>query len=381
MILSERLARLRRAILRVFPERHLYLRSGAEMRAFRISTSRQLSVVGVCAAVAAWTMVATGAVAIDALSGVDDAEAGRTLARYERQIADREARLQSAVAQLDDVGGSAIGLARTLEARHAALANVIGGLADTPGAAAALAPSALQTSDAVPPEQRLQAIRADQERLLASADRFAQSRAERLRLAFRMAGLDAGDFAAPTGSGGPLVDGQDPRALAAVLDVDEAFARRIQRASLGLSEMRELQSAAERAPFGVPAEGRRTSGFGGRYDPFTGAGAFHAGVDVGGAHGTAITATAPGIVAYVGQRSGYGNVVEIDHGRGLKTRYAHLSSFAVRPGQRVSLGQRIAGMGSTGRSTGTHLHDEVGLDGRVQNPDRFLRAGEQLRAG
>jgi murein DD-endopeptidase MepM/ murein hydrolase activator NlpD len=93
---------------------------------------------------------------------------------------------------------------------------------------------------------------------------------------------------------------------------------------------------------------------------------------------TAIYATGPGVVSYTGVRSGYGNVVEIDHGRGLKTRYAHLSGFAVRPGQRVGIGQRIAAMGSTGRSTGTHLHYEVWVNGRAQNPGRFLKAGQYV---
>lgn len=384
MKLTERLAQARQATLRLFPERHVYLRSGGEMRAFRVSTARQIVVASAAAAVCGWTVLTTGALALNALGGgsVDAREAGRTVARYERQIADREARLQSAVARLDDVGGSAEDMARAVEARHQALATVLGEVADAPGAQAALAPTARPAALPADPEDRIRFVRLDQDRMLARAETFARTRAERVRLAFRMAGLDASDFASSTGSGGPLVSGDDPRALAAVLDVDEAFARRIQRVSLGLSEMRTLDAASEQAPFGAPvATSNRTSGFGGRYDPFTGAGAFHAGIDFGGAHRTPIEATAPGVVAFVGQRSGYGNVVEIDHGRGMKTRYAHLAAFSVQAGQRVALGQRIGAMGSTGRSTGTHLHYEIWVDGRVQNPDRFLRAGEQVRAG
>ena len=89
----------------------------------------------------------------------------------------------------------------------------------------------------------------------------------------------------------------------------------------------------------------------------------------------AIHATAPGIVSFTGVRSGYGNTVEIDHGHGFKTRYAHLAVISVGVGQQVGVGQRIGGMGSTGRSTGTHLHYEVWVNGRVQNPERFLKAG------
>ncbi len=91
-----------------------------------------------------------------------------------------------------------------------------------------------------------------------------------------------------------------------------------------------------------------------------------------------IGATAPGIVSFVGVRSGYGKTVEIDHGRGFKTRYAHLNATAVTLGQRVALGQRIGAMGTTGRSTGVHLHYEVWVDGRPQNPARFMKAGDQL---
>jgi murein DD-endopeptidase MepM/ murein hydrolase activator NlpD len=88
-----------------------------------------------------------------------------------------------------------------------------------------------------------------------------------------------------------------------------------------------------------------------------------------------VLATAPGVVAFTGVRTGYGKTVEVDHGRGFLTRYAHLASIGVKPGQHVERGSRLGGMGSTGRSTGTHLHYEVWVNGRAQNPERFVRAG------
>src|SRR3569623_2102166 len=94
---------------------------------------------------------------------------------------------------------------------------------------------------------------------------------------------------------------------------------------------------------------------------------------------TPVFATAPGIVSFTGVRSGYSNTVEIDHGRGFKTRYAHLAGIAVGVGQHVGLGQRVGAMGSTGRSTGTHLHYEIWQNGRVQDPTRFLKAGDYVR--
>lgn len=121
-----------------------------------------------------------------------------------------------------------------------------------------------------------------------------------------------------------------------------------------------------------------TSSFGVRSDPFTGGVAFHAGLDFNGAYGQPIFAAAPGRVVFVGVNAGYGNVIDVDHGHGLVSRYAHLSSFGVRPGQFVERGARIAGMGSTGRSTGTHLHFEVRLRGAPLNPRRFLSAAREI---
>ena len=175
------------------------------------------------------------------------------------------------------------------------------------------------------------------------------------------------------------MEARDPRALAAVLDVDEAFAMRIRSAADNLSDMRSLADAAERLPFDRPVgAARTTSGFGVRFDPFNGRPALHQGQDFAAPRNTPILATAPGIVSFAGVRGGYGRTVEIDHGGGFKTRFAHLNSIAVQPGQRVAVGNRIGGMGTTGRSTGVHLHYEVWMNGRPQNPARFMRAGEQI---
>ena len=116
-----------------------------------------------------------------------------------------------------------------------------------------------------------------------------------------------------------------------------------------------------------------------RKDPFTRRPAYHSGIDFAGGLYSPINATGPGVVSYTGVRNGYGNVVEIDHGDGFKTRYAHRATLLVKRGERVAGGQRIAGMGSTGRSTGSHLHYEVWVNGRAQNPDRFLRAGDYVQ--
>lgn len=115
-----------------------------------------------------------------------------------------------------------------------------------------------------------------------------------------------------------------------------------------------------------------TSGYGRRADPFSGGRAFHRGVDFSARRGDPVMAVADGVVSYAGWRSGYGNVVEVDHGNGYVTRYAHNTSNSVRVGDLVRTGQEVAKAGSTGRSTGTHVHFEVWENGRVLNPRQFL---------
>jgi murein DD-endopeptidase MepM/ murein hydrolase activator NlpD len=165
-----------------------------------------------------------------------------------------------------------------------------------------------------------------------------------------------------------------------VLDVDDDFAARIQRAAQDLNAMRTLGAGVKQLPLAEPLSNPvRSSPFGVRIDPITHGRAFHPGQDFAGAAMTPVYSTAPGVVSFTGQRTGYGNVVEIDHGGGFKTRYAHLAAIFVGTGQHVGLGQHIGGMGSTGRSTGTHLHYEVWQNGRVQDPTRFLKAGEYVQ--
>ncbi|QIL01944.1 M23 family metallopeptidase [Sphingomonas sinipercae] len=124
-----------------------------------------------------------------------------------------------------------------------------------------------------------------------------------------------------------------------------------------------------------------TSGYGVRSDPFKGGAAMHAGIDLSGPLGTPIYATAEGVVTNAGWNSGgYGNLIKIDHGRGIETRYGHLSSIGIQPGQKVTRGQLIGRMGSTGRSTGSHLHYEVRIDGRPVNPIPFMKSTDYLMA-
>jgi len=378
---TKRFKRLRQSLEGLFPERHLYIRSGGEMRGYVFSTSKQLMAAGAVGVAALWMGVCTAAMMVSALSvSSTDQMVIKQRAYYERLNADRQARLNSAVAQLSATNGSLDELATSVEKRHAALSMLVSDFKGVPGAAEALKtdkPRLLAAS----PVQRIQATRMDQERLIDAAENFAKSRAERLRLAMRMAGLDSGNYTSRGASlGGPLIEAKDPRALAIVLDVDEDFATRIQHAATDMSDMRALSAATRKLPFYRPTSNpAMSSSYGVRFDPFTRRPAFHSGLDFPGAFHTPIMATAPGVISFTGVRSGYGNTIEIDHGGGFKTRYAHLQGIAVRVGQRVAIGQRVGSMGSTGRSTGPHLHYEVWANGRAQNPNRFLKAGEYVQ--
>ncbi|WP_164156845.1 M23 family metallopeptidase [Sandarakinorhabdus rubra] len=158
--------------------------------------------------------------------------------------------------------------------------------------------------------------------------------------------------------GGPFISVTDPQVRAMADDA----ARRAR-----------LAASFARIPAFLPvAQPSQSSDFGYRRDPFHGGGAFHAGLDLTGKTGDSIHAAADGVVVRAGWWAGYGKVVVVDHGNGMETRYGHMSRFHVREGDVIRQGQVIGGMGSTGRSTGTHLHFEIRLDGRPLDPQPFL---------
>ncbi|WP_170782604.1 DUF5930 domain-containing protein [Ruegeria lacuscaerulensis] len=155
------------------------------------------------------------------------------------------------------------------------------------------------------------------------------------------------------------------------------------RANTLLQQMDQLnlyRIAAEKAPFASPVNAvvRYTSGFGTRRDPKTGGRRMHNGADFAGAHGTDIFATADGVVTHAGWQSGFGRLVKIKHAFGIETLYAHNTKIRVKVGQRVSRGDHIADMGSTGRSTGTHLHYEVRVNGKPVNPMTYIKAARNV---
>jgi murein DD-endopeptidase MepM/ murein hydrolase activator NlpD len=200
-----------------------------------------------------------------------------------------------------------------------------------------------------------------------------------------IAGLKPHEVSAFQPRNAPGVGGAAPSQPSHTLSVEE-FAALVDRLQDDIDERADrfatlegllAQDAANRKflPTRLPiADMWHSSNFGYRIDPFTGQRAFHEGVDFASEAGTPILAAASGKVVFAGMHPEYGKLVEIDHGNGLRTRYAHASMLFVRPGERVVAGQRIASVGSTGRSTGPHLHFEIRLRGVAQNPARFLDA-------
>lgn len=179
-----------------------------------------------------------------------------------------------------------------------------------------------------------------------------------------------------SGTGGPFEPLSDAEA-AALGDAEGDL--RIAALMQDLERVNLLRVAVDRLPFGQPVTGARmTSGFGKRRDPIRKRWSLHAGVDWAGPRGTPIHATAAGVVSFVGRMSGYGNMVVIRHAFGYETRYAHLDRALVKVGDRVGRGDPIAEMGSSGRSTGTHLHYEVRIDADPINPAKFIEAARDV---
>jgi murein DD-endopeptidase MepM/ murein hydrolase activator NlpD len=185
-------------------------------------------------------------------------------------------------------------------------------------------------------------------------------------------------MAANRGVGGPEI----PLSQVRIEGInDPVFTRGYLSAAAVLEQLNTLSAALDRMPLAMPVNAAgfdRSSGFGARVDPFTGRYAFHPGIDLAGPWGSSVRATAPGKVVFAGYRGGYGNMVEVDHGYGLHTRYGHLSAISVRVGASLAKGASLGRVGSTGRSTGPHVHYEVWYDNTVKNPNNFIEAGRDV---
>ena len=230
-----------------------------------------------------------------------------------------------------------------------------------------------KVSVSIPEASALARLEARQLAFVENLTRYADRRAARAEAAMRQLGLDPRGIlaSARTGQGGPLEKLSTSR--------DGSLDPRFERLALSLARMSALEDGLDSVPQVMPADMRMiSSGFGYRRDPLNGRAAMHAGLDFRGPKGSPIRAAAEGRVSFVGTRPGYGRTVEISHGNGLLTRYAHMSGWKARVGQQVEAGDVIGLIGSTGRSTGPHLHFEVRINGRAVNPRPFLETASHV---
>ena len=393
----------RERILERFPERQIYIRSGGEVKCLTLSTRKQVTAVAALAFLVLWCL----ATLLNLLWGHNPLRSQNESfrlreARLERALEDIRAREASIRAQLEEERASFASATEEFQEKHETLAQLLSGAgkADTvrPITAVEYAAGQVQMSpvvrDVTPRQARRDALvtkaannrslsrdfrRLDetQNTFLVSAESDTLERIERSRAILGAADLDIDEVVknGPMGKGGPLVD------VADMPDADGEFGSRIASIKARVAEADALDAAMSAVPLGYPVSGEnwRTSNYGVRKDPFTGRPTFHEGLDFSARRMTDIVSTADGEVTFVGRRGGYGKVVEIDHGHGFITRYAHLEKTFVKRGQRVEQGETIAGMGSTGRSTATHLHYEVHFQGRVYDPAKFLKAGRYVQ--
>jgi murein DD-endopeptidase MepM/ murein hydrolase activator NlpD len=241
---------------------------------------------------------------------------------------------------------------------------------------------------ASPVSQLSAADRAQQEELAAMAARMADIQARMMRIDALGAHLaesakvkgDEFDFTRKPPMGGPENPIQLPDSPA---DIDKSLSTLSTELELREAQLLALDKVLQNRRQQVDLNNMPvrdayiSSNYGYRADPMTGRTAFHAGIDFAGTEGSDVFSVADGVVTFAGKRTGYGNVVEVNHGDGLVTRYAHARAVAVKVGDMVSKDQLVAYMGSTGRSTGTHLHYEVLRNGKQIDPTSFIRVAKR----
>lgn len=433
-----RLAIRAHAILeRFFPERRLFLRSDTDTRFIRLKPSTQLIAFVGSSAIVAWAIIATAILLMDSIgSGNFREQAKRDQLTYEQRLNDlssqrdtrteealaAQARFNSALTQISDMQSELLAseirrkeletgieviqatLRRTMQEREAARAEVIArdqAQAETQTALIGSSPlgnnmldvlstalnetaaerdevvanAQLALNAAEEMERELLLMEEKNDKIFRQLEDAMTVSVEPLTKMFTAAGLDTKNLMEEVrrgyqGQGGPMM----PLSFSTKgVEISEETLR-ANRLLEQLDQLNVYRIAAETVPFDNPIKSafRYTSGFGMRW------GRMHKGTDFAARYGTPIYATADGVVTHAGWLSGYGRLVKIKHEHGIETRYAHQAKIRVKVGQRVSRGDHIGDMGNSGRSTGTHLHYEVRVNGRAVNPMTFIKAGRDV---
>jgi len=394
-----------------FPDRQIYHRTEGQVRYFVVTTAMQLSVIGAVCVLAVWLTITS----VNMLLANGETDRMRDVIaeienRHAEELEEARASEAAALAYVESRTSAFDSAAGEFQLRHDTLRRLldfaddlsVGEDRESPGLDDGRILMAASTADPDPrialydpaspadmeglAEERVAALLSDQEAALAAAEDSAERRLENLRAVLRLTGMgvedamDEGPLESEGGTGGPLIPLDRAPMFSQAMDLEDPFNARVARIASRLVETEQLETLLTAAPLAIPVDGphRRTSPYGSRIDPITRRLAFHAGSDFAAYRNAPIVAPAPGRVVYAGWRAGYGRTVEIDHGFGFRTRFGHLHSIDVRRGDAVETGARLGGMGSTGRSTGTHLHYEVWFRGEHVDPESFIRAGHYV---
>ncbi|WP_417618056.1 M23 family metallopeptidase [Parasphingorhabdus sp.] len=354
----------------MFTDREFFMRSHGQVRFLTISATLQKRVFYSVAAALAFWLVITLAMMINQLTVTGERMA---LAQKEAEVNSIESRVSSYKASIEDV-------AADLKQRQDVLDQMTEQFVGEPPAAAdqkqndeQLSENTRKISAAFPEAAHLAKLEARQILFARRLTNAAIQRTEQAAQAIRKFGLNPDKLSnnATNAMGGPLIP--------FFKEQNQQLHPTLERLNLALQRMDALERTLIAIPSGKPSStGMISSSYGYRRDPFTGGSAMHSGMDFKGPLGQPILAAAGGRVTHAGWKSGYGKCVEITHGNGLMTRYAHLSKIGVATGQKIEQGVQLGAMGSTGRSTGTHLHFEVRLNGRAINPRPFLEANSDV---
>ncbi len=235
---------------------------------------------------------------------------------------------------------------------------------------------------------RLSSLTAAQKEFVNSLEENTMRTVTELESIMAVTGLDVGQLTERTasvsvnrGTGGPVISLADMDRLTGTADYeDNDFGKQIYRLVRHLDRLSTLHTTLSSMPLITPIDpnSRISSPFGRRFDPITKRPAFHSGIDMVAPYRTPVLSTAPGKVTFAGRRGPYGRLVEVDHGNGFKTRYGHLNRISVKKGELVDLQQQVGLLGSSGRSTGPHIHYEVWYNGKLRNPSKFFEAGRYV---
>ncbi len=421
---------------RYFPERRLFLRSDTDTRFIRLRPLTQLVAFAGSSIIVGWSIVATSILVMDSIgSGNFREQAKRDQQTFQLRLneisVERDARSAEAVAAqnrfnaaLDQISAMQSQLLasevrrreletgieviqstlrRTMTQRDDARLALANAKAKADGTALASGDAALNTSgvstlalalaetakerdevfaqaqtallEAEEMELELKLLEERNDQIFSQLEDAMTVSVEPLERMFEAAGVSTNSLLKEvrrgySGQGGPSL----PISISTSGGIESADSIRANALLNQLDRLNTYRIATEIVPLAEPVKGsyRFTSGFGMRW------GRMHKGADFAGPHGTSIYTTADGVVSHAGWQSGYGRLIKIKHANGIETRYAHLAKIRVKVGQRVSRGELIGDMGSSGRSTGTHLHYEIRVNGNAVNPMKFIKAARDV---